>query len=296
MSSISKETYVTRNFQKISGKRWELYVITRVIHLLDDEDIEYVCQQYINPPQNKEYYLADLAFPSLKLYLEIDEGQHGSDLHKASDIKRDAEILQATDWECVRIKVFETANNSKVDKKLKQLNLEIEDFVKYVRKKKEQFIQDGHDISWNYEEKFLPESFIKKNIIKVNDNVSLLNHRDVLRLFGYKKGHYQRAVWKIDRFNEMVWFPKLYPNADWVNEFEENTSSILQHRKDMQPHHPIPKKDDHSRIVFAHQKNIFGQTVYKFYGVFEVDTSRTDPVHHCFKRIKDSINLEKYRQ
>jgi len=73
MSSISKETYVTRNFQKISGKRWELYVITRVIHLLNDPDIEYVCQQYINPPKNKEYYLADLAFPSLKLYLEIDE-------------------------------------------------------------------------------------------------------------------------------------------------------------------------------------------------------------------------------
>jgi len=74
MSSISKENYVTRNFQKISGKRWELYVITRVIHLLNDPDIEYVCQQYINPPKNKEYYLADLAFPSLKLYLEIDEG------------------------------------------------------------------------------------------------------------------------------------------------------------------------------------------------------------------------------
>lgn len=78
MSSISKETYVTRNFQKISGKRWELYVITRVIHLLNDPDIEYVCQQYINPPKNKDYYLADLAFPSLKLYLEVDEGQHGS--------------------------------------------------------------------------------------------------------------------------------------------------------------------------------------------------------------------------
>lgn len=295
MSSISKETYVTRNFQKISGKRWELYVITRVIHLLDDEDIEYVCQQYINPPQNKDYYLADLAFPSLKLYLEIDEGQHGSDLHKASDIKRDAEILQATDWECVRIKVFETANNSKVDKKLTKLNSEIESFVKYIRKKKEEFINDGYDISWNYEEKFLPESFIKKNSIKVNDNVSLLNHRDVLRLFGYKKGHYQRAVWKIDRFNEMVWFPKLYSNTDWVNKFEENSSSILQHRKDMKPHHPMPKKDDHSRIVFAHQKNIFGQTVYKFYGVFEVDTSRTDPVYHCFKRIRDSINLERYR-
>ena len=57
MGAFSKETYVTRNFQKISGKRWELYVITRVIHSLNDPDIEYVCQQYINPPKNNEYYL-----------------------------------------------------------------------------------------------------------------------------------------------------------------------------------------------------------------------------------------------
>ncbi len=55
MSVFSKETYVTRNFQKISSKRWELYVITRVIHLLNDPDIEYLGQQYINPPKNKGY-------------------------------------------------------------------------------------------------------------------------------------------------------------------------------------------------------------------------------------------------
>ena len=46
--------------QKISGKRWELYVITRVIHLLNDPDIEYVCQQYINPPKNKDYYFYNI--------------------------------------------------------------------------------------------------------------------------------------------------------------------------------------------------------------------------------------------
>ena len=106
MGAFSKETYVTRNFQKISGKRWELYVITRVIHSLNDPDIEYVCQQYINPPKNNEYYLADLAFPSLGLYLEIDEGQHDDKDNKIADIKRDAEILEATDWECKRIAVF----------------------------------------------------------------------------------------------------------------------------------------------------------------------------------------------
>jgi len=221
MSSISKETYVTRNFQKISGKRWELYVITRVIHLLNDPDIEYVCQQYINPPQNKEYYLADLAFPSLKLYLEIDEGQHGGESHQAADIKRDAEILEATDWECKRIAVYVNQGNTKVDKKLELLNQEIDRFVEHIRIKKQNLISQGNDIVWEYEKKFLPETFIKKQQINVSDNVSLLNHRDVLRLFGYTKGHYQRAVWKVEKFNEIVWFPKLYSNSDWVNEFDE---------------------------------------------------------------------------
>jgi len=120
-----------------------------------------------------------------------------------------------------------------------------------------------------------------------------LNHRDVLRLFGYTKGHYQRAVWKVEKFTEMVWFPKLYSNSDWVNEFDEETYTIHQHRKDMKPH-PISSIDANDRIVFAHQKNIFGQTVYKFYGVFVFDHSKTDPVNHYFKRIKTSINLKKY--
>ena len=293
MSSISKETYVTRNFQKISGKRWELYVITRVIHLLNDPDIEYVCQQYINPPQNKEYYLADLAFPSLKLYLEIDEGQHGGESHQAADIKRDAEILEATDWECKRIAVYVNQGNTKVDKKLELLNQEIDKFVDHIRIKKQKLISQGNDIIWEYEKKFLPETFIKKQQINVSDNVALLNHRDVLRLFGYTKGHYQRAVWKVEKFTEMVWFPKLYSNSDWVNEFDEETYTIHQHRKDMKPH-PISSIDANDRIVFAHQKNIFGQTVYKFYGVFVFDHLRTDPVNHYFKRIKTSINLNKY--
>ncbi len=293
MSSISKETYVTRNFQKISGKRWELYVITRVIHLLNDPDIEYVCQQYINPPKNKEYYLADLAFPSLKLYLEIDEGQHGGEGHQVADIKRDAEILEATDWECKRIAVFVSQGNAKADKKLSSLNQEIDNFVRYVKNKKQSLIEKGSDISWNYEEKYLPKTFIKKQKINVKDNVALLNHRDVLRLFGYSKGHYQRAVWKIDKLNQMVWFPKLYSNADWVNEFDEKTGLICQYRKDLKPH-PIPTKNDYDRIVFAHQKNIFGQTVYKFHGVYAADLSKSDPVKHYFKRIKTSIDLNNY--
>ena len=58
----------------------------------------------------------------------------------------------------------------------------------------------------------------------------------------------------------------------------------------------MPRAEDDDRIVFAHQKNIFGQTVYKFYGVFRPDLTRTDPVKHYFKRIKKCIDLNKYHR
>lgn len=293
MSSVSLETYVTRNFQKISGKRWELYVITRVLHKLDDPEIEFICQQYINPPKNKQYYLADLAFPSLKLYLEIDEGQHDDIKHQMADIKRDAEILEATDWESRRIAVYLKKGNKKTDKSLRLLNQEIDNFIEFVKDKKQKLINEGNEIKWEFHNKFLPEKFIKQKKIEVKDNVTLLNHRDVLRLFGYKKGHYQRAVWKIKQYNEMVWFPKLYPNSDWVNSYDEKTQTICQFRKDLKSH-LMPSQNDPDRIVFAHQKNIFGQTVYKFYGVFKPDLDKTDAIYHYFKRKSKKIDLSNY--
>jgi very-short-patch-repair endonuclease len=287
MASFEKETYITRAFQKLSGKRWELYVVTRVVHLLNDPDIEYVCQQYINPPQNKSYYLADLAFPSLKLYLEIDEGQHSSELHKRSDARRDAEILEATDWECKRISVE--------DKKIDLINREIDDFVSFVVSKKNSLIRQGNKITWNYNEKFQPEFYMKKRRICVQDNVSLLSHRDVLRLFGYKKGHFQRGVWHIKGFNEMVWFPKLYPNSGWENSFNKDTNTITEHKKDLSEIGPPSPNDQLDRVVFAHQKNVFGQTVYKFYGIFRTDLTRSNNVYHYHNRVEECIDLIKYQ-
>ena len=74
---ITKDEYLLKNFSKIKHKKWELFVITRILHLIRDPDIEYVCQQYINVKGNR-HYLTDLCFPTLKLYYEIDEGQHGT--------------------------------------------------------------------------------------------------------------------------------------------------------------------------------------------------------------------------
>ena len=118
MGAFSKETYVTRNFQKISGKRWELYVITRVIHSLNDPDIEYTCQQFVKTKSGRRY-LADICFPTLKLYYEIDELQHSKEKHKVDDKERKKEIIDATGFVEKRIKIYNLLKNNR---KIKDIN------------------------------------------------------------------------------------------------------------------------------------------------------------------------------
>ena len=88
----TKDEYLLRNISKIRHKDWELFVITRILHNLKDPNIEYVCQQYINPKNSKKYYLADICFPSLELYYEINENQHGEREHADADKIRQKEI------------------------------------------------------------------------------------------------------------------------------------------------------------------------------------------------------------
>ena len=85
--TVSQDDYILRTFSKIQHKKWELYVITRIIHLLNDPELEFVCQQLIKTPQNNRY-LADLCFPELELYFEVDELQHSKKEHLASDKNR----------------------------------------------------------------------------------------------------------------------------------------------------------------------------------------------------------------
>ena len=71
MKIISNDDYLLRNISKIKHKKWELYIITRILHSLNDPDIEYTCQQFVKTKSGRRY-LADICFPTLKLYYEIE--------------------------------------------------------------------------------------------------------------------------------------------------------------------------------------------------------------------------------
>ena len=288
--TISKGDYILRSFSKIKHKKWELYVITRIIHLLNDPEIEYVCQQLVKTPENKRY-LTDLFFPTLELYYEIDEGQHSSDQHIISDVHRQREIVDATGFIEKRIRVFDENKN---DRSLNEINNEIDEEIDFIKKRKKQFILKNNFIPWNYETKFSPEPHLKRGYIDVKDNVVFLNHRDTLRCFGYKKekGHMQQATWTIQGTKKHVWFPKLYKNKDWNNSLSDDFKTIEMKRTD---NSILPKVGHTEAIVFAHYKNLFGQIVYKFLGEFHTSIKESTNYKWVYIRKQTKIYLNEYQ-
>ena len=84
MRKSDKEEFIFQSFRRISNKKEELYVITRIFHLLNDLEIEFVCQQKVRKPDD-EIYLVDIFFPQFKIYLEVNEAYHLKETQKLFD-------------------------------------------------------------------------------------------------------------------------------------------------------------------------------------------------------------------
>jgi len=283
---FSKDEYILRNLSKIKHKKWELFIITRIIHLLNDPDIEFVCQQLVRTPNGK-HYLTDLCFPSLKLYYEIDELQHSSELHTITDQIRQREIIDAIDFIEKRIQIYDENDN---DRNLDEITEEVDEFIAFVKRRKEDFVSKGKFVPWNYETKFSPETHIKRGHIDVKDNVVFQNHRDAMRCFGYEGGHFQRAVWKIPGSNKALWFPKLYENKEWNNSLSDDFKKIIMEKKTGL----IGNRGEVEWMVFAHYKDLLGQIVYKFLGEFHASLQESTNYKHVFIRKQSKIYLRNF--
>ena len=99
LNKYSKDDYILRSLSKISHKKWELFIVSRIIHNLDDPEIEFSCQQAIKTKNRDKPYLTDLCFPQLKLYLEVHESYHENEKQKLTDKHRKREILDAINFE-----------------------------------------------------------------------------------------------------------------------------------------------------------------------------------------------------
>ena len=81
----NKTEYILSTLKKLQHKAEEQYVISRILHRLDDLSIEFVCQQYLVPDEDS--YLLDLFFPQFQIFVEVNERGHSSPIGIYKDEK-----------------------------------------------------------------------------------------------------------------------------------------------------------------------------------------------------------------
>lgn len=288
--NISKDEYILNRLSKIKHKKWELFVISRIVHGLNDSEIEFVCQQPVKHQEKSHPYLTDLFFPQFDLYLEIDEAQHADEQHKESDIQRSQDILDASGLEEFRIEVFESDGSTM--RSLADISKDTDAFIEMIKDRKAAQIALDEFEPWDFEMKFSPIPHLERGYISRNTNAVFKYQRDALECFGYLGGHYQRGAWTLaDDSSRAVWFPRLYETKDWDNSLSEDGTTIVEKRKDGTSRNSKNKYEEKwkNRIVFARYSDELGAVLYRYVGEFALDHSQSSPTMGIFKLVADEV-------
>lgn len=291
-----KQQYITRSLAKLARKPWELFAVSRILHKLDDDDIELVMQQYVRR-KNGSRALTDLYLPQFALHLEVDEPHHEKTSQRKSDYLRELDIVEATDHEIERIKISDPNGDQNIAKPMNEIKQDIDRFVDRVRDKKRAALAEGLFSPWDMEKRYASGPVIEKGSISIADNVAFKTQVEALRCFGFAGKGYQRGVWKIkDGSNDVVWFPRLFPHGLWVNELSEDGKTISERAVGSEGIDSIAGQRDAyekgrvgQHIVFAKAKDALGQNVFRFVGTFEIDPENSERDVLRFKRRKTEI-------
>lgn len=273
---MDKTEYILRSMQKISHKKWELFVISRIIHQLDDLEVEFVTQQLVRRP-NGEHALMDLYLPQFNLHLEINEKQHAGEKHQESDFKRNQDIVAITSREPYVIPIY---REDLTEKSLNEIRTEVDSFISLIKAEKNNQIQNNTFTPWDFESRYNPEKYIKLGQISTSDNVVFRYQIDALRLFGFKGAGYQKAAWLIkDGSNDMVWFPRLYEHGIWLNELSHDGQRIYERAANYEARESLKKQlvdegikyKGAKKIIFAKAKDPLGADMLRYVGSFKMN-------------------------
>jgi hypothetical protein len=284
----SKLDYIVSSISKCAKKKWELYVISRIIHKLDDESIEFVTQQLVRLSDGTRA-LTDLYFPQFQLHLEVDESHHQRQI--LQDEWREQDIIARTQHQLKRIVI---TNQDRAIKNVVQLNNETDQFVDYVLEEKRRQKIDGVFMPWNWERRFSADIVLERGYLDVADNVVFQHQHVALRCFGFNGNGYQRGEWPIpDGSGDVVWFPRLYPHKMWHNELTPDGRRIFERAISQLGVESIEKQrskaecqPNRCHIVFAKGKNVLGENLLRYVGTFVVNTVESTHDVLCFDLVR----------
>jgi len=261
---LDELTYYAKLLTKLRNKKYEFYVVSRIIHLLNDTEIQFTTQQLVRKKDGKRY-LIDLYFPQFKIAVEIDESHHLS--NEEADRAREREIISSADVKFFRIQCNHNSNIESVHESIDKL---IDEEIRPLKNNKD-------FRPYSYQDEFSVKPWLKAGKLRISDGAKFRTHADVLRLFGKNYKLHQAGSSPLNE-KVQVWFPKLYKNKDWINSISPDGKIIEQTRvgNDMEI------KEIKNSIVFAHQADVLGNIYYSFKGIFR-----------CTRHTKNEISYER---
>lgn len=276
-----KLEYMTRLLAKISKKRTESYVISRIWHQLNDDRVKFVAQQYVKRPQDK-YALVDLYLPQLNLFLEVNEPHHVRQID--TDKIRNEDILNVTHSEPVII-------DCNTD--LEGIHRQISEVVSLI---KQRIAEAGDDFKpWDDTSTLTVDYHRNKDYLKVADNECLRTTDDIAELFGTKTRPYKSGAAVPNKKNEIIWWPNSR-HKHWTNELSEDGMCIYEFPKAEEKRAARLKawidKPEETRVTFLRYADKLGFCFYRFVGVFKLNKERSGIENKCvWERISDYYQL-----
>lgn len=267
----AKTEHILRQLGRTKNKKFEMLIISRILHRLNNFDIKFVTQQYVSRPNGK-HALTDLYFPQLNTHIEVDEGFHKETQNVDRDRIRQEDIVRA-----VENTKFERIDATGT---IEKINQRVDELVEVLRERIEDLKFPPSDstskyVAWDIDAESNPETYKKLGHIDLKDNVAFRTIYEACNCFGHNFKGYQRGGAGHEDDDTILWFPKLYPNGEWENSITFDEEQITE--KNIDPEKAVIHVDSHingvvtKRIVFARVKNNLGEVMYRFRGTYELN-------------------------
>ena len=300
MKMTSKKECLLNQFRKTFEKKYENYCVTRIYNLVNNFDLQIITQQLFKR-SNGKIALADIYFPQINMWIEIDEQYHNK--QEQEDVKREEEIIIGNKIkkleEVVLIKKLEKPYRIKVgnNHEIEDINKQIDEIVCEINNRINNL---EHPLKWDCKDRE-PSEYTNK-IICLSDNVKFRTIKKVTELFKNIKYRQQCAWFKIKE-NEYLWCPKLdlieneNKNCKWKNEISVDGNEICESLRKDKKYIENSINWDEKRITFAYYNDENNIRMYKFTGVFALDKEKTINCnfdHIVWKKYTDEVDLRKY--
>lgn len=254
-----------------------------------------VTQQYVkNPNDSRKYYLLDLYFPQINFGVEIDEGQHMSEEHQASDKERTEAIKNAIRCEEARIPIVDKTTGKK--RSYTEMCNDIELVVQRIKRK----IDEQGGIKWvTNEEKKQSLGLVPNGpgAFSIEQDVTYRSITEIYNICGGCRGtgepakRLQKGFYRLNS-KYYLWVPTLTidgapSSSNYRNYLNEDGTVITEINDNSQGWESYP--GDSNRVVFMKMKDIYGRRCIRFIGVFRYKQGDSKQCTH--ERIATQVDI-----